>query len=96
MVGRFYDVKKLQAHPSMLCGDSTPSYLLHGPLVIPRLQATMPWLPPLIVCLRDPVARAYSHYQVLGRRHTTDCSTCVCDDKWPINRLDNESMLYAG
>jgi len=63
-VGRFYDVKTLQAHPSMLCGDSTPSYLLHGPTVVPRLLATMPWQPPLMVCLRDPVARAYSHYQV--------------------------------
>lgn len=64
VVGRFYDTALLHAHPSLLCGDSTPSYLLHGPLVIPRLLATMPGRPQLLVCLRDPVARAYSHYQV--------------------------------
>jgi hypothetical protein len=63
-VGRFYDTALLQQHPSLMCGDSTPSYLLHGPAVIPRLLATMPWRPQLVACLRDPVARAYSHYQV--------------------------------
>ena len=66
-IGRFFDVAKLEANPSLLSGDSTPSYLLHSDLVIPRLVETSPEVQ-LIVCLRDPVARAYSHYQVRGLR----------------------------
>lgn len=47
-----------------MCGDSTPSYLLHADIVIPRLKEVAPWAK-LFVCLRDPVLRAYSHYQMV-------------------------------
>ena len=36
-VGRFFDLKKLYEHPSCMCGDSTPSYLLHSDIVLPRM-----------------------------------------------------------
>jgi len=44
-------------------GESTPSYLLHSTLVIPRIQAVSPWVR-LLVMLRNPVDRAYSQYQM--------------------------------
>jgi hypothetical protein len=45
---------------SMICGEATPYYLAH-PLAPARLAATLPDSRVVIV-LRDPVARAYSHY----------------------------------
>jgi hypothetical protein len=47
-------------------GEATP-YYLHHPQVPARVQQTVPNVR-LIVLLRDPVARAYSHYQLLLRR----------------------------
>ena len=60
---KFFDQARLQADPSLVTGDSTPSYLLSSDLVIPRMQAVAPWLR-LVICLREPIARAYSHYQM--------------------------------
>jgi Sulfotransferase domain len=42
-------------------GEATPYYLFH-PLVPARVRETLPGVK-LIAVLRDPVARAYSHYQ---------------------------------
>ena len=44
-------------------GEATPSYLLGGATVARRLHTAAPGVK-LIVCLRDPVDRAYSHYQM--------------------------------
>ena len=44
-----------------LIGESTPSYLLYGETVARRIHQVFPNVR-LIVMLRDPVARAYSHY----------------------------------
>jgi lipopolysaccharide transport system ATP-binding protein len=46
--------------------DATPYYLLH-PAVPERVAATLPEAR-LVVLLRDPVARAYSHYQMMRRK----------------------------
>jgi hypothetical protein len=51
-----------------LVGEASPSYLFH-PLAPERVRALLPDVK-LIALLRDPVARAYSHYQhevALGR-----------------------------
>lgn len=61
----FYKTKQLRYFPSCLTGDSTPSYLLHSELVIPRMKKVFPWNPKLIVVLRDPVLRAISHYSMV-------------------------------
>ena len=45
---------------SSLCGEATPYYLFH-PLAIERMQAVIPDAK-VIVLLRDPRARAVSHY----------------------------------
>ncbi|OQR99461.1 hypothetical protein ACHHYP_06074 [Achlya hypogyna] len=42
--------------PKMLLAESTPSYLLYGAPLFPQTR--------FIVMMRDPVARAYSHYQM--------------------------------
>lgn len=49
-----------------ICGDTTPYYLFH-PRVAERLARHSPNAR-LIALLRDPVARAYSHYQHNVRR----------------------------
>jgi hypothetical protein len=54
----------LYHHPSILTGESTPSYLLHADLVIPRLKMVSPHLRSFLVMLRDPVERAYSQYRM--------------------------------
>jgi hypothetical protein len=48
--------------PPFLTGESTPYYLLH-PHVPQRVHETLPSVK-LIALLRDPAARAYSHYQL--------------------------------
>jgi hypothetical protein len=49
----------------MLAGEATPYYLFH-PAVPERVAATLPDVR-LIALLRDPVARAYSHYEMMRR-----------------------------
>eukprot|EP01038_Epipyxis_sp_PR26KG_P013627 gene13627-18286_t len=50
-------------HPSLVTGESTPSYLLHSDIVIPRIKLICPWIK-LIIMLRNPVDRAFSQYQM--------------------------------
>ena len=54
-----------RAGRSLIAGEATPFYLVH-PGAPERMAATLPGMR-LVVLLRDPVARAYSHYQ-LNRR----------------------------
>lgn len=49
----------------VVAGESTPYYMFH-PAVPERVAATIPDVR-LIALLRDPVARAYSHYQMMRR-----------------------------
>ncbi len=53
-------------HPSIQTGEATPYYLFH-PEVPARVAAQLPDVK-LIALLRDPTARAYSHYQHNLRR----------------------------
>lgn len=59
----FFDKSTIDKNPSLVTGESTPSYLLHSDIVIPRMQAICPWTKVLII-LRNPVDRAYSQYQM--------------------------------
>jgi hypothetical protein len=65
---KFYDVKKLECHPSCITGDATPSYLLDSLRVIPRLKQVFPWRMKFLAILRDPVQRAYSHYAMVTHK----------------------------
>jgi len=60
----FFHVDALKHYPSLHTGDSTPSYLLHTDVVIPRLKLLFPWVKCMIM-LRDPVKRAISHYKMV-------------------------------
>jgi hypothetical protein len=60
----FYEKELLSRHPSVITGESTPSYLFHSDLVIPRLKRYIPWAK-LIIMLRNPVERAYSQYEMI-------------------------------
>jgi Sulfotransferase domain len=68
--------------------ESSPYYLFH-PKVPERLAATLPHAK-LIVMLRDPVARAYSHYwheRRLGHEHLSFADAVAAEDE----RLAGES-----
>jgi Sulfotransferase family len=62
---KFFHTKELEFHPSCLTGDSTPSYLLDSKRVIPRLKLVFPHPLRFFVMIRDPVARALSHYYMV-------------------------------
>jgi len=68
----FYYHEELQKHPSLLTGDSTPSYILHSNLVIPRLKNVFPFELKFFVMLRDPVKRCYSHYHMVTSEDGTE------------------------
>ena len=55
-----------------IAGEATPYYMFH-PLVPERVAATIPDVR-LIAVLRDPVERAYSHYQMMCRSGREDLS----------------------
>ncbi len=60
---RFYPSKLLHDNPSLITGESTPSYMLHHQDTINRIKSVCPWAV-LLIMLRDPVERAYSQYQM--------------------------------
>jgi len=53
---------------NLLTGEATPTYLNH-PLADKRLYQSLPQVK-LIIILRNPVARTFSHYQMCVRRGT--------------------------
>lgn len=59
----FYSKDVLDKYPSLTTGESTPSYLLHSDVVIPRVQLVCPHSQ-FLVMLRNPTMRAYSQYQM--------------------------------
>ena len=61
----FYHAEELYQHAACLTGDSTPSYLLDSRRVIPRVQAVFDWPLQFFVLVREPVARAESHYAMV-------------------------------
>ncbi|KAJ0407958.1 hypothetical protein ATCC90586_001986 [Pythium insidiosum] len=58
----FFEKELLHKCPSLMTGEATPSYLLGGRLVIQRFQRVIPHCRKILVILRNPIDRAYSHY----------------------------------
>jgi hypothetical protein len=80
---QFFMTKELELHPSCLTGDSTPSYLLDARRVIPRLKEVFPHAPlQFFVMVRDPVARAFSHYQMVTSSEGTPEQLKVRGGEW--------------
>lgn len=63
---RWYQAQFPPSEPGRLTGEASPYYLYH-PLAPERIRAVVPEAK-LIVLLRDPVDRAYSHYQLEARQ----------------------------
>jgi hypothetical protein len=51
----------------MIVGESTPSYLFYGAPVLHRIKALLPDVR-LLVILRNPAERAYSHYSMTAEK----------------------------
>lgn len=62
----------LRLRPEVVTGEASPYYIFH-PAVPQRVHDVCPDVK-LIVLLRDPVDRAYSHYQLIRRRGREDLS----------------------
>jgi len=61
----FYHAEALHKHRTIITGESTPSYLLHSDIVIPRVKSVLPFSDiKFFVMLRNPAARAYSQFQM--------------------------------
>jgi hypothetical protein len=56
-----YPLMTQMSDPIVQTGEASPSYVFH-PLVPKRVKEALPNIK-LVLLLRDPVARAYSHYQ---------------------------------
>ena len=79
---KFYHVNDLQLHPSLLTGDSTPSYLLDSRRVIPRLQEVFNWKIKFLIMLRNPVKRAESHYAMVTSTEGTEAQLKARGKEW--------------
>ena len=89
---KFYFHQELQSHPSLLTGDSTPSYLLDYVRVIPRLQTVFPHLQTFFVMFRDPLQRCYSHYNMVTAQDGTPEQLKVRGTEW-INTAFHDVVL---
>ncbi|GMH56266.1 hypothetical protein TL16_g02095 [Triparma laevis f. inornata] len=78
---KYFYYEDLKSHPSCLTGDSTPSYLLHSDIVIPRVKQVCPWVK-IIVMLRNPVDRALSHYRMVTSEDGTEAQKMVRGRNW--------------
>lgn len=77
----------------VLTGEATTYYLLH-PAVPARAHAAIPDAK-LVLILRDPVDRAYSHYQLSARRGREDLSFEEALDAEPERLAGAEERLLA-
>lgn len=59
----YFNTSAIEKNPSLITGEASPSYILNGDIVIPRMQAVCPWAK-ILVILRNPVDRAYSLYNM--------------------------------
>lgn len=75
------------AVPGKITGEASPYYMFH-PLAPARIAAALPGVR-LVAVLRDPVTRAYSHYQYERRRGFEDLSLDAALDL-EDSRLDGE------
>jgi Sulfotransferase domain len=77
----------------LLIGESTPDYLFH-PCAPPRMKEMLPDAR-LIVLVRDPVARAVSHYHLARRKRWEELSLEHALDREPERLAGVEERLLA-
>ena len=75
-------------------GESTPYYLFH-PLVAERVAKDLPRAK-LIILLRDPVSRAFSHYQMMRKRGVEPFGSFVEAIAREEERIQGENKKITG
>lgn len=90
---QFFYLQELELHPSLLTGDSTPSYLLDSVRVIPRIQEVFPWKLKFFVMFRDPIIRAESHYAMVTSTQGTPAQLKARGSEWRNRSLDQVIAL---
>ncbi|KAL7541670.1 hypothetical protein ACHAWF_006993, partial [Thalassiosira exigua] len=86
--GEFYHAEKMGRYPSLITGDSTPSYLLDYARVIPRVKECFPHGPKLMIMTRDPIKRAVSHYAMVTSSDGTPEQMKVRGTEWRDKTLE--------
>jgi Sulfotransferase domain len=81
-------------HDRVLCGEGSPYYLFH-PLAAGRAAELVPQAR-LVVLLRDPVERAWSHYKERVRNGTETLPFAEALDAEPERLAGEEDRLVAG
>jgi Aspartyl/Asparaginyl beta-hydroxylase/Sulfotransferase domain len=85
---KFFFTEELALHPSLLTGDSTPSYLLDSRRVIPRIKSVFStWKMKFFVMMRDPVRRAASHYAMVTSTDGTPAQLKTRGSEWRTKTL---------
>lgn len=59
-----FNTSLLMQFPSLKAFEKTPSYLFHGYYLPPLVEKVCPWKPKLLAILRNPIERAWSHYNM--------------------------------
>ena len=72
----------MKPYPSLITGDSTPSYLLDYYRVIPRLKECFVHEPQLIIMVREPIKRAISHYVMVTSLDGSPEQLAVRGNEW--------------
>ncbi|KAL7426009.1 hypothetical protein ACHAXH_000406, partial [Discostella pseudostelligera] len=84
----YYHADSMNPYPSLRTGDSTPSYLLDYYRVIPRLKEVFPHNPQLIIMVREPIARAVSHYAMVTSSNGTPAQLAARGKEWRNKTLE--------
>ena len=84
----YYHADSMNPYPSLRTGDSTPSYLLDYYRVIPRLKEVFPHNPQLIIMVREPIARAVSHYAMVTSPNGTPAQLAARGNEWRNKSLE--------
>ena len=84
----FYHVEGMKPYPSLITGDSTPSYLLDYYRVIPRLKECFVHEPQLIIMVREPIKRAISHYVMVTSLDGSPEQLAVRGNEWRSTTIE--------
>ncbi len=84
----YYYADSMKPYPSLLTGDSTPSYLLDYYRVIPRLKEVFGYGPQMIIMVREPIARAVSQYAMVTSPQGTPAQMAARGNEWRNKTLE--------
>ena len=85
---QYYHADSMKPYPSLITGDSTPSYLLDYYRVIPRLKECFVHEPQLIIMVREPIKRAISHYVMVTSLDGTSEQLAARGTEWRDKTLE--------